>query len=87
MMQGIRRFDNKKFERVAEKIFEEKWLEVLCNDYSPICGMICLEGRKIDMQDIRSLEYYGFHLTHIEFQQAGIILYGYQDQDKEGAKI
>jgi hypothetical protein len=86
MMQQIR-FDNIKFEKVADKIFQERWVEVLCNDYSPICGMICITGNKLNASDIRSLEYYGFMITSIEFQEAGIIIWGYQNQDIEGHKL
>ena len=83
-----KRIDGKKLERASDKIFQQNFIEIVYNDYSPICAMICIDPIKYIMMDqIKSLEYYGYKTTMIEKQDAGWIIYVYQDQDKEGKKI
>lgn len=57
--------DMKKLESLADKIFQEHYVEVIHNDYSPICANIVIDRGFVWMDDLKRIEQSGFKITMV----------------------
>ena len=57
--------DIKKLESVADRIFQEHFVEIIYNDYSSICANIVIDRNFVLMDDLSRLEKNGFKVSMV----------------------